>query len=165
LPLVFVSFTPLPPVICPLPLCPLILWAYFSILYLSSLYTLSVTNYFLFYNHLFIFFEFLISYKLFIILIINLSVLCLVPCFGSAWALCHWFLLLGRRGVAFNERCLSLLILFIIFYQNNKLNEGHFILYVRYRYSLKRQRQMICNGVYFTNHNSDCVSVLITYCL
>jgi hypothetical protein len=29
---------------------------------------------------------------------------------------CHWFLLLGHMGVAFIERHLSLLILFIIFY-------------------------------------------------
>jgi hypothetical protein len=47
--------------------------------------SLSVTNYFLLFNHLFVFFEFLISYKLFIILVINLSVLCLVPCPVFVW--------------------------------------------------------------------------------
>jgi hypothetical protein len=35
---------------------------------------------------------------------------------GSSWAPCHWLLLLARVGVAFIERRLSLLILFIIFY-------------------------------------------------
>jgi membrane protease YdiL (CAAX protease family) len=35
--------------------------------------------------------------------------------FWSAWAPCHWFLLLGRRGVAFIERRLYFVILFIIF--------------------------------------------------
>jgi hypothetical protein len=34
----------------------------------------------------------------------------------SAWAPCHWFLLLGHMGVAFIERRLSLLILFFIFW-------------------------------------------------
>jgi hypothetical protein len=34
----------------------------------------------------------------------------------DALAPCHWFLLLGRMGVAFIERRLSLLILFFIFY-------------------------------------------------
>jgi hypothetical protein len=38
-----------------------------------------------------------------------------LKCLGSAWALCRWFLLLGHMGVAFIERRLSLLILFIIF--------------------------------------------------
>jgi hypothetical protein len=37
-------------------------------------------------------------------------------CLGSAWAPCHWFLLLGHVGVAFIERRLSLLILFVIFF-------------------------------------------------
>jgi hypothetical protein len=73
----------------------------------------------LLFDHLFVFFEFFISYILFIILMISLSVLCLVPChdfcLGSAWAPCHWFLLLGHVGVAFIERRLSLLILLIIF--------------------------------------------------
>jgi hypothetical protein len=43
---------------------------------------------------------------------------CALSCFclWSAWAPCHWFLLLGRMGVAFIERRLSLLILFIIFF-------------------------------------------------
>jgi hypothetical protein len=36
-------------------------------------------------------------------------------CSGSAWAPCRWFLLLGHVGVAFVERRLSLLILFIMF--------------------------------------------------
>jgi hypothetical protein len=47
--------------------------------------------------------------------LINLSVLCLVSCPVFVWAPCHWFLSLGRNGVAFIERNLSLLILFIIF--------------------------------------------------
>jgi hypothetical protein len=37
-------------------------------------------------------------------------------CLGSAWAPCYWFLLLVRVVVAFIERRLSLLILFIIFF-------------------------------------------------
>jgi hypothetical protein len=44
--------------------------------------------------------------------VVALSFLCL----GSAWAPCHWFLLLGHGGWgAFIERRLSLLILFFIF--------------------------------------------------
>jgi hypothetical protein len=60
--------------------CYLIVWAYYSIIYLFSLNSLSITYYFLSLNHLFVFFEFPISYKLFIILVISLPVLCLVPC-------------------------------------------------------------------------------------
>jgi hypothetical protein len=80
---------------------------------------LPITLYFLFFNHLFVFFEFLFSYKLFFsFLVISLSVLCRVPCpvfcLGSVSAPCHWFLSLGNVGVAFIERRLSLLILFII---------------------------------------------------
>jgi hypothetical protein len=46
--------------------------SYYSIIYLLSLNSLTVTNY-------------LISYKLFIILLINLPVLCLVPCSVFVW--------------------------------------------------------------------------------
>jgi hypothetical protein len=43
---------------------------------------------------------------------------CALSCFclGSAWAPCHWFLLLGLLGVVCIERRLSLLVLFIIFH-------------------------------------------------
>jgi hypothetical protein len=98
---------PSPGLLSPCALCGPIIQSFY-------LFPLSVTNYFLLFNHLFVFFEFLISYKLFIILVINLSVPC--PVFvGSALAPCHWFLLLGRVGVVFIGRRLSLLILFIIF--------------------------------------------------
>jgi hypothetical protein len=64
---------------------PSTLWAYYSIIYLFSLNSLSVTNYFLLFNHLFVFFEFLIGYKLFILLVIRLSLLCLVTCPLFVW--------------------------------------------------------------------------------
>jgi hypothetical protein len=90
-------------------------------------------------NNLFVFFEFLITYKLhpiiqsficFLWIPYQLQIIyhfsdypvralsCALSCFclGSAWAPCDWFLLLGRMWVAFIERRLSLLILFIIFF-------------------------------------------------
>jgi hypothetical protein len=86
----------------------------------------------LLFNHLFVFFEFLASYSIICLFSLNsLSVTnylsfgdwpvsalsCALSCFclGSAWAPRRWFLFLGRVGVAFIERRLSLLILFIIF--------------------------------------------------
>jgi hypothetical protein len=80
-----------------------------SIIYLFSFKSLSV--YFLLFNH--------ISYKLFIILVISLSMLCF--CLVSAWAPCHWFLLPGRVGVAFIEHAFpwwSCLSYFLSFYFN-----------------------------------------------
>jgi hypothetical protein len=49
---------------------------------------------------------------------------CALSCFclGSSLAHCHWLLLLDRVGVAFVERRLSLLILFIIFYKPKGIN-------------------------------------------
>jgi hypothetical protein len=64
----------------------------------------------LLFNNLFVFFEFLISYKLFIILVINL-VPCPVFVCGPPGLLATSLLLLGRMGVAFIERRLSLLVL------------------------------------------------------
>jgi hypothetical protein len=51
-----ISLIPLPRV--SFPLSPVTSWAYYSIIYLFSLNFLSVTNYFLLFNHLFVFFEF-----------------------------------------------------------------------------------------------------------
>jgi hypothetical protein len=87
-----------------IPLCPLTLWPFYSIIYFFSLISLSVKNYFLLCN----------------VIVISLSVFCLVPSpdfflFWVPWVPCRWFLLLGRVGVTFIERRLSLLILFIIF--------------------------------------------------
>jgi hypothetical protein len=81
-------------------------------------------------NHIFVFFEFLINYKLFPIfqtvicflwIPYQLQIICYFSdhpvralpyalswfCSGSAWAPCHWFLLLSRVGVAFIGRRLS----------------------------------------------------------
>jgi hypothetical protein len=52
--------------------------------------------------------------------------------FGSVWIHCHWFLLLGRVGVAFIEHRLSLLILFIIFYGLWHLHLTSLIYHFRY---------------------------------
>jgi hypothetical protein len=56
---------------------------------------------------------------------------CALSCFyfGSSWAPCHWLLLLGRVGAVFIWRCLSLVILFIIFYSLSlmyRLNQTEF---------------------------------------
>jgi hypothetical protein len=83
--------TPLPPGSCPLP--PLTLWAYYSIIYLFSLYLL-ISDW--------------------PVCALSCALPCL--CLRSALAPCRWFLLQGRMGVAFIERRLSLVILFAIFY-------------------------------------------------
>jgi hypothetical protein len=69
----------------------------------------------LLFDHLFCFLS--IPYQLQIMYHFSDLTVRALSCFSlqSAWAPCHWFLLLGRVGVEFIERRLSLLIFFIIF--------------------------------------------------
>jgi hypothetical protein len=85
-------------------------WALYSITYLFSFSSLSVSHYL-----------FLGSGLPACTLAYALPCICL----GSSWAPCHWLLLLGRVGAVFIERRLSLMILFIIFWA--VLNSQHLI--------------------------------------
>jgi hypothetical protein len=70
-------------------------------------------------------------------------------CLGSSWAPCRWFMLLGHVGVAFFERRLSLVILFIIFFcvcfVNIFQDINSYTSHPNHPYSV------ICGGLYCSN--------------